>query len=427
MAMKIEVLTLFPELFESFTKAGLLQRAVESGALNLSTTQLRNYAINAHGQIDDTPFGGGSGMVLRVESGINAIQDAKKKLPGAKCILLTPRGERLSQKKLHQLKDAALESGVVVLCTRYEGVDERIVELEVDEEISLGDFILMGGEIAAQALIEGMARLIPGVLNNAESIVEESFESGVLEHSQYTKPREFLDHKVPDELLSGNHAQIKKWREQNSIAETAKRRPDLFTGPVRPKAKISVALMHFPVLGKQGEIITSSLTNLDIHDIARSCKTYGVDKFYIVHPVRMLRRLAEKIQTHWLEGYGSTYNPNRREAIELISLVPDFDDVLIDLEGKNKRLPKIIVTSAIDHGVTTTYQEFRNQLLTTDCEHLLLFGTGWGMAPELMNRADFHLEPIVGPTEWNHLSVRAAAAITLDRLFGGSKSGRRNF
>ncbi len=425
--MNIEILTLFPELFESFTKAGLLSRAVEIGALQVKTTHLRDYAINTHGQVDDTPFGGGSGMVLRAEAGVNAIRDARRRNPAAKVVLLTPRGKKLTQKHVHELKVTAQDHGLIIVCSRYEGIDERIVEMEIDEEISLGDFILMGGEVAAQALIESLVRLLPGVLNNAESIVHESFESGLLEQSQYTKPRDFEGRGVPEELLSGNHALIEKWRKENSLKETMKRRPDLFEGPVRPNRPVSVALMHYPVLGKQGEIITSSLTNLDIHDIARSCKTYGIERFYIVHPVRTLRKLAAKIQTHWLEGYGSTYNPNRKEALELISLLPDFDDVLMDLESRHGRLPKIVVTSAIKFGDVKSYSEFRTELLTEDAEHLILFGTGWGMAPELLNRADVQLEPIVGPTEWNHLSVRAAAAITFDRLFGGSWDGVRNY
>jgi len=425
--MNIQILTLFPALFESFTKAGLLSRAAESGVLELSTVHLRDYAVNTHGQVDDTPFGGGSGMVLRVDSGVKAIRELKLKQPKAKVILMTPRGQKLTQKKVHQLKDTALTDGLIILCTRYEGVDERIVELEVDEEISLGDFILMGGELAAQVLIESIVRLVPGVLNNEESIVNESFESEILEHSQYTKPREFEGATVPEILLSGNHGEIKKWQHQNALDETVKRRGDLFSGPVRPHAHVSVALMHYPVLGKQGEIITSSLTNLDIHDIARSCKTYGIERFYIVHPVRLLRKLAEKIQTHWLEGYGATYNPNRKEALELISLVSDFDDVLMDMESRHNRLPKIVVTSAIKFGEVKSYAEFRQELLIEDQEHLILFGTGWGMAPELLDRADVKLEPIVGPTEWNHLSVRAAAAITLDRLFGGQQGGISNF
>jgi tRNA (guanine37-N1)-methyltransferase len=425
--MNIQILTLFPELFESFTKAGLLSRAVETGDLKVSTVHLRDYAINTHGQVDDSPSGGGSGMVLRVESGVNAIRDLKKKNPTAKVVLMTPRGQKLTQKKVHDLKDCAQKDGLVILCTRYEGVDERIVELEVDEEISLGDFVLMGGEIAAQALVEAMVRLLPGVLNNSESIVHESFESGLLEYSQYTKPREFEGLTVPEVLLNGNHAEIEKYRKNDSVSETLKRRADLFTGPVRPKCPVSVALMHYPVIDKQGDIITSSLTNLDIHDIARSCKTYGIERFYIVHPVRLLRKLAEKIQTHWLEGYGSTYNPNRKEALELIKLVPDFDDVLSDIEIRHKRLPKIVVTSAHKSDQVRSYKDFRGDLLKEDAEHLILFGTGWGMAPELMERAAVRLEPIVGPTEWNHLSVRAAAAITFDRLFGGSDGGVRNF
>jgi tRNA (guanine37-N1)-methyltransferase len=427
--MQIRVLTLFPELFSEFQKHGLITRAVGSGALEISTSHLREFAINTHGQIDDTPYGGGSGMVLRTESGSAAIRASKKELPNAKVILLSPRGKRLTQQKVRSLVSDHLENGTdyILLSPRYEGVDERLIESEVDEEISIGDYVLMGGEVAAMVLIESLARLLPGVLNNQESAETESFEQGLLEYPHYTKPQEFEGKGVPEILLSGNHQKISTWRDEMSLRETERRRPDLFTGPVRPKGEVSLALMHYPVLGKQGEVITSSLTNIDIHDIARSCRTYGLKRFYIVHPVKALRKLAERITGHWLEGFGSTYNPNRKEALELISLVPDLDDVLGDIEQRTGELPKLTVTSAIELSDTIPYSQYREQLLKETGPQLILFGTGWGMAPELLNRADIKLEPIVGPTNWNHLSVRAAAAITLDRLFGGAKGGLKNY
>jgi len=427
--LRFQVLTLFPDLFTEFQKQGLMSRAIESGAVTIDTTQLRDFAINTHGQIDDSPYGGGSGMILRTESGSAAIRQAKNNDPKAKAILFSPRGEPLTQAKLRSLTKAHQEQGdnYILICTRYEGVDQRLIEAEVDEEISIGDYILMGGELPAQVLIEGVTRLLPNILNNEESIATESFERGLLEHSHYTKPQEFEGKGVPEVLLSGNHGKIEAFRKAESLRETELRRPDLFTGPVRPKGEVTLALMHYPVLGKQGEVITSSLTNIDIHDIARSTKTYGVKRFYIIHPVRALRRLAERITTHWLEGYGSTYNPNRKEALELISLLPNLDDALTDIEERNGQLPRIVVTSAIKLANTVSYKQFRNDLMLDDRPHLILFGTGWGMTPDLLSRADVSLEPIVGPTEWNHLSVRAAAAITLDRLFGGTLGGLQNY
>lgn len=423
--LNFQIVTLFPELFGAFQREGLVSRAVTEGQVRLSTLHLREFAINTHGQVDDSPYGGGSGMVMRVESGCAAIREAKKRDPGAKTILFTPRGKPLTQTLVRELLQE--QSGFVLVCPRYEGVDERIVESEIDLEISLGDFILMGGEIPAQALIESMVRLLPGVLNNSDSIVHESFESGLLEYSQYTKPREFEGREVPEVLVSGNHVLIEKWREAESVSETEKRRPDLFTGPVRAKGEVSVALMHYPVLGKRGEIITSSLTNIDIHDIARSCKTYGISRFYIVHPVRALRKLAQKITDHWQDGFGATYNPTRKEALDLIFLCSDFDEALMDIEQRSGSLPKIIATSASKLNENIPYESLREKLLTDSSPHLILFGTGWGMAPELLSRADINLEPIVGPMDWNHLSVRAATAITLDRLFGGSFKGLRNY
>jgi len=423
-ALSFQIITLFPELFGAFQQSGLMSHAVREKLVEISAIQLREHAINTHGQVDDNPYGGGSGMVMRCESGAAAIRQARAKSPNAKVVLFTPRGTPLTQPRIRALLAESKE--FILLCPRYEGVDERLIEAEVDEEVSLGDFILMGGEIPAQAFMESLTRLLPGVLNNEQSVVNESFESGLLEHAQYTKPREFEGAEVPEVLVSGNHALIDKWQREHSLKDTIERRPDLFDGPVKPRGEVCVALMHYPVRGKKGDIITSSLTNIDIHDIARSCRTYGISRFYIVHPVRVLRKLAEKICSHWIEGFGSTYNPNRREALELISLVPDFDDVLMDIEQRQKQLPQIVVTSASPLEDKLSYPAFRAQLMRDERPHLILFGTGWGMADELLNRANVRLEPIIGPTEWNHLSVRAAAAITFDRLFGGTGGGLRN-
>jgi len=274
----------------------------------------------------------------------------------------------------------------------------------------------MGGESAAMVFIETLSRLIPGVLGNPESIADESFRSSYLEYPHYTKPQEFRGHSVPEELLSGHHEKIASFRQKLARKETIQRRPDLLNAVPAATCEVSVALIHHPVLNKLGEIVTSSVTNIDLHDIARSARTYGVERFYVVHPVKILRRLCDKICEHWATGYGATYNPNRSEALSMISLVPDFDDVMLDFKARHGKYPKLIATSARPGENLISYPELRAELRSTTDPHLILFGTGWGMADELLQRCDFRVEPICGPTEYNHLSVRAAAAITFDRL-----------
>lgn len=418
--MRFQILTLFPELFSAFKKEGLVSRGLETGQIAIEAIHLRDYAINTHGQVDDTPYGGGSGMVLRCEPAIAAIADAKAKDTKAKVVLLTPRGKPFSQKIAHGLVKHHRDTGggLIFLTPRYEGVDQRIAEHYVDLELSLGDYILMGGEVAAMAIIESTARLIPGILGNPDSIAEESFENNLLEYPQYTKPQEYQGKEVPEILLSGDHAKVQAWRKEKAFADTLSRRPDLIAKGAKPNCELSVALVHHPVVDKNGDLITSSITNIDLHDIARSSKTYGITKFYVIHPTKTLRVLVQKICEHWESGYGFTYNHNRSDALKLISVVPDFDDMLIDIEQRTKKLPKLITTSARDSEKAISFVQGKAILQSAEDPHLLILGTGWGLAKEILDRADYHLEPIKGPTDYNHLSVRAAAGIMLDRLLG---------
>jgi hypothetical protein len=179
-----------------------------------------------------------------------------------------------------------------------------------------------------------------------------------------------------------------------------------------------VALLHHPVLDKNGQIVTTAVTNMDIHDIARSACTYGVRRFYVVTPVRALHALAERIIEHWQTGYGSTYNETRKQALALVALESNLDTTLLAIERETGRLPTVVVSSARQGGASIGFAELRRRLATTADPHLLVLGTGWGLAPEILAGADLRLEPILGPTAYNHLSVRAAAAIILDRLRG---------
>jgi tRNA (guanine37-N1)-methyltransferase len=221
--MRVDVVTLFPEAFEGFLKTSFVARAISAGILSVNFTTPRDFGLGAHKNVDDTPYGGGSGMVMRVDVLVNAIESIS---PRGHRVLLTPQGAPLNQSRVQSL--AARES-IVLICGRYEGFDERIRSY-VDEEISLGDFVMTGGEVAAMAVIDATIRLQPGVLGNEESTKEESHapETGLLEYPQYTRPAEFRDAKVPEVLTRGNHAEIARWRRSQSEERTAQRRPDLY-------------------------------------------------------------------------------------------------------------------------------------------------------------------------------------------------------
>ncbi len=416
--LRFQVLTLFPELISAFSEIGLVSRGIKESLLSIEPTQLRDFAINTHGQVDDTPYGGGSGMVLRVEPAYAAVRKAKEHDPKAKVLLFSPRGKPFNQQRARDFAERYVSDGggYILLCSRYEGVDERVVEHLVDEEISLGDYLLMGGELAAMCFIEAVGRLIPGVLGNPESLASESFTKHLLEYPHYTKPSEFEGMSVPPVLLSGNHQQINTWRAEQSIEATVKRRPDLVDAQGPVSCDVSLALVHHPVVDKNGAIITSSITTLDLHDIARTSRTYGVTRFYAAHPVKMMRRIAEKVCEHWESGFGLHYNPNRKDALTTLSIVSDLDDIIIDIEQRTGKLPKLIATSAKRDERNVSFAELRARLRVTEVPHLILFGTGWGLHREILDRADYLLEPIVGPTDYNHLSVRAAVAIIIDRL-----------
>lgn len=229
--MRVDVVTLFPELFETFCKTSFVGRGVERGILQVRFQSPREFGLGKHQSVDDTPYGGGSGMVMRVDVLVSAFEALDQKAesqaePRARRVLLTPQGQRFDQRIAARL---AKEPALMLVCGRYEGFDERIRSF-VDEEVSLGDFVMTGGEVAAMAIIEATVRLLPGVLGNEASTHEESHAEatgGMLEYPHYTRPVEFRGQRVPDILQGGHHANIDKWRREQSVARTSARRPDL--------------------------------------------------------------------------------------------------------------------------------------------------------------------------------------------------------
>ncbi len=221
--IRFDVIGLFPETVASMSAAGIVGRAIENGLVAVHLHQLCDYTGGSPHPVDDRPYGGGPGMVMRCEPIYRAVEDVRSRMPSPHTVLLSPQGIRFSQAVARRL---SRERSVLLFCGRYEGIDERIRPL-FDEEISLGDYVLSGGEIAAAALIDATARLLPGVLGSGESAREESFSTDLLEYPQYTRPERFREMAVPGILLSGNHAAVKRWRTEQARERTKRRRPDL--------------------------------------------------------------------------------------------------------------------------------------------------------------------------------------------------------
>ena len=420
------VITIFPEMFASPLGHSILKKAQEKALIAVHLVDPRSYTTDRHHVTDDYPYGGGQGMVMKPEPLVAAIEDIRARSPHARVILLSPQGAVFNQRHAARL---AQEKELVLICGRYEGVDERVKSF-VDEELSIGDYTLSGGEPAANVVIDAVARLIPGVLGNENSAVDESFVNGLLEYPQYTRPEDFREMKVPDVLLSGDHDRVRRWRREMSLNLTRERRPDLLaTAPLTQEEKcrtlavqapLYIALLHYPVYDKNGQVVTSAVTNMDIHDIARAGKTYGIKGFYVVTPVKPLQKLARKIIDHWQEGYGSQYNATRKEALALARISDTLDDVLIDVERESGEKPLLVVTSARAGEKRASFTALRDMLRNNTHPFLILFGTGWGLTEAIFSQANYVLEAIEGTHGYNHLSVRSAAAIVLDRLLGQS-------
>lgn len=223
--MKIALITLFPEMFEALTDYGVSGRAVNQGLLEISSFNPRDFAEDAHSTVDDRPYGGGPGMVLMIEPLRRAISAAKQWINGESLVVyLSPQGSVLQQSAVNNL---ATEQSIILVAGRYEGIDERLIQLEVDQEWSIGDYVLSGGEIPAMVLMDALIRQIPGALGHSESATQDSFADGLLDCPHYTRPDSYEDLKVPEVLLSGNHEKIRQWRLQQSLLRTQERRPDL--------------------------------------------------------------------------------------------------------------------------------------------------------------------------------------------------------
>jgi tRNA (guanine37-N1)-methyltransferase len=349
---------------------------------------------------------------------------------------LSPSGKPLTQARVREL--AKLDH-LILVCGRYEGVDQRVIDLAIDEELSIGDYVLSGGELGALVIIDAVARYVPGVLGEPTSADDESFSAGLLEYPQYTRPQEItmpaalqsdrVASAVPAVLQSGNHAAINAWRRQQSMQRTAGRRPDLWR-QFRPskaddklfaplRARTHVALVHHPIVDRNGAIVTSALTNFDIHDLARSTMTYGLAGYHIVTPITSQREKAEHIAKLWM---ADEQGEHRAVALRLIRTAESVEAVIAALTEEHGEAPTVVATSARADSFAGAARRTSSDLLAeaslAPAPLLLLLGTGWGLADQLIPSVSRVLAPIEGASPWNHLSVRSAGAVILDRLFG---------
>jgi tRNA (guanine37-N1)-methyltransferase len=455
MTKRFTVVTILPELIEPALTAGVVGRAKEAGTIAVATVNPRDFTTDKHRTVDDTPYGGGPGMVMKAEPLLAAIAAAGSgetsttsvdksesstevvqvsPAPTPRRILMSPSGTPLTQQRVREL---AAYDHLVLVCGRYEGIDQRVIDHAIDEELSIGDYVLSGGELAALVVIDAVARLVPGVLGEPTSADDESFSAGTLEYPQYTRPPVLPaatigaaeDAPIPAVLSSGNHAAIAAWRRAQSLARTATRRPDLFRRVKLTKAdrklygslraRTHIALVHHPIVDRTGAIVTSAVTNFDIHDIARSSMTYGLASYSIVTPITSQREKAAHIAQAWI---GDEQGEHRAAALRLVRTAASVEDVIAAITEDEGRAPVVTATSArptsFPAAARRTSEELVAEMTLEPAPLLLLLGTGWGLADELIPSVSRVLAPIEGDSEWNHLSVRSAAAIILDRLFG---------
>jgi len=427
--MQYDIITIFPEFFDSVFSYGVISRAINNNTISINLHDLRKYTTDKHKTVDDKPYGGGRGMLMMPGPISKAFEDVRQTDKKSIVIYTSPTGEKLNDKIVSELSEY---EQIVILCGRYEGVDERIKELYVDREISIGDFVLSGGEYAAGIIVDSVSRNIKGVLGNESSADDESFKNGLLEYPQYTRPEKFNDIEVPSVLLSGHHKEVDKWRKKESIKKTFLNMQDLldeselnteeleYLGELQKEFSqnfnVYIALIHYPVYNKDLKKIVTSFTNLDAHDIARAGKTYGVKKFYLVNPVADQRELVKRVIDHWTVGPGVNFNPTRREALEIVEVNESIEEIINDIESIEKIKPKLVVTDARIKNKMLGYRKLREKIFNDGVPFLILFGTGWGLIEEIITSADYILKPIKGYNDFNHLSVRSAAAIILDRL-----------
>ena len=430
---RFHIVTLFPEFFESPLSTALMGRAREAGIVDCSFHDPRQFSTDKHRHVDDRPYGGGPGMVMQGEPLARALRSIER--PG-RMLFMAPGGRPLTQNMVREL---AREDDLTIVCGRYEGIDARLLQLFPLEPVSVGDIVLNGGESAAISVLEAVSRLMPGFMGKEESGDDESFSHGLLEYPHYTRPENLEGLTVPEVLQSGDHARIANWRRQESVRATLRMRPEMLneaplyredvqtladTPRERPGRNLSFCLVHYPVSLGPKKIGASSLTNLDIHDIARISRSYAMGSFYPVTPLRDQLRVLEEILRHWTRGPGGVGNADRAQALGLVQPATSLEEAVAHMTAQHGTRPRLVASSAVWPAKGKASKPESMPMTPRDvrrwCDQgpvMLCLGTAQGLAPEVLEQCEGTLRPVrfLG---YNHLSVRSAAAILADRILG---------
>lgn len=428
--MNISVLTLFPELYKPFFEVSLIKRAQEKGTISCNVNNLLSY-VQPKVRVDDTTFGHNAGMLLKPEIIEQAVDASERDFGKAYKIILSPQGKTLTQPRLKELYERVKDQKhIMLIASRYEGLDARVEAHYADELVSVGNFVVMGGDIPAMLLLEGLLRFVPGVVGKEESVQLDSFSGAFVDYPEYTRPVVWKGMEVPEIVRSGNHAAIDAWRQEQAVQATVKKHFNWVRSIPTTKEERKlvkkyiphhyIALMHNDIDLKEGRIGHTSVTSIDIHDIARSSVTYGLQTFFIVTSLKDQQKMVEKMLSFWVdEKIGGDYNNNRHEAVRTVQLKSELDDVIALIEEREGKKPLIIGTSARDGDTIKMLTYFEQDIAWQyDRPILFLFGTGSGMSEGLLNRCDYMLPPLQGFSDFNHLSVRSAVAIILDKWLG---------
>ena len=427
--MNISIISVFPDLYDSFLKTSLVGRACQAGTITFDVDAYASFA-KPGSRIDAPTFGHGAGMLIKPEIVQKAVEAKQQAFGPAFKVFFSPHGKKLDQALLRTMAQKIVQRGhLMLLPARYEGMDARVEQEYADEIISIGDFVLMGGDLPAMMLIESLLRLVPGVVGKSESVERDSFTGPFVDHPEYTEPVVWKGSEVPPVIRSGNHAVMQEWRAQQAAERTVLHhfdwlRASSMNDEQRRLAKKKIpphytVLMHGQVLiGPKCIEGTTSVTTIDIHDIARSTRTFGIEQFFIVTPLHDQQKIVQKMLDFWQEGVGIGYNPERHDAMKDVRVFATLEAVCQQIEAKEGVRPLIVTTSARQWPEKTISYYDQEAVWQSERPVLLVFGTGQGLSDQVMELSDFVLLPVEGFSDFNHLSVRSAVATVLDRWIG---------
>jgi tRNA (guanine37-N1)-methyltransferase len=428
--MNFFVSTLFPELYTNFLATSIIKRSILENKVSISLQNMFSF-VSPKERIDSEIVGHGNGMLLGAPI-IEKIYDQVEKKTNKKpfVIFFSPHGKTLTQDLFKKLSLDIGEKPVLLFSGRYEGFDVRAEDFYADEIISIGDYVLFGGDLPVMIFLEGMLRLIPGVVGKKESVEKDSFSDAFLDHPHYAYPDVWQDKKIPPILKSGDHKKIAIWRLKESVRRTVKTNwhwlsRHILNSSEKQLVKEAIpnhycVLLHNDVVLPGNLVGNSSVTSIDIHDIARSSTTYNIKKYFIVTRLDSQKKLVERFLKFWQSSNKEKVNPSRAFALKEVILKSELSEVIDEITSIDGVAPITVVTSSrrnIDHPNMITYHDQIN-LWQKKRPILFIFGTSHGIDNALIETFDYKLLPLEGLEEFNFLSVRSAAAIVFDRWLG---------